>query len=197
MPDNDLDKYFKINDFKKFKLDNNNETSLITIKNEKDSKFIMIYDNFELIEIETIKLFIDNIKGNESNYLECTLNDGKIIIHYPDNFNGKNQFVSVIGSINKENLFITEYILIYNNSKEEKKEHLNKIIGRLDKYLNNLQLYNKYQPIYKDDKSLIEIGIIIKYESNIIDNNVKKNSINNNKINDNNIQSKNINNIDT
>ena len=73
----------------------------------------MIYNNFEIIEKETIKLFINDIYKYNEYYLECTLNEGKIIIHYPDNFNGENKYVSVIGSLNNENTFITEYILIY------------------------------------------------------------------------------------
>ena len=52
------------------------------------SKNIMIYNDFELIDKDTINLFVENIKEIEKFYLECTLNYGKIIIHYPDDFNG-------------------------------------------------------------------------------------------------------------
>ena len=38
----------------------------------------------------------------------------KNIIHYPDNF-VENQYDSVIGSLNEDNSFITEYILAYKN----------------------------------------------------------------------------------
>ena len=160
LPDNDLEKYFVKKDIKeKYKIENNNESPLITVKNlNEPSKNIMIYSDFELIDKDTANLFFGNINGKENYYLECTLNYGKIIVHYPDNFNGEKQYVSIIGKINEENVFITEYILIYNDT-SKKNNHLNKIIGQLDKYLNNLQLYDNYLPIVEDEKKFFEIGV--------------------------------------
>jgi hypothetical protein len=42
----------------------------------------MIYDNFELIEENIIKIFIDNIDYLRSWFLECSFIEGKIIINY-------------------------------------------------------------------------------------------------------------------
>ena len=62
--------------------------------------------------IDYCLLPIDGIYNMKDYCLECTLNDGKIIIHYPEYFNGKNKSVSVIGSLDEENTFITEYIIM-------------------------------------------------------------------------------------
>ena len=65
---------------------------------------IMIYDNFEIFEKNILELFVDDINGNENNFLKCFFCEGKIIINYPYNIN-KN-YVSVIGTLNKKNNFI-------------------------------------------------------------------------------------------
>lgn len=76
---------------------------------------VMIYNNCEIFEKDILKLFVNNIDGCENNYLECTLNEGRIIINYPQNFKGNNKYISVIGTLNERNIFIKEYIFIYYN----------------------------------------------------------------------------------
>ena len=182
----ELMKYFGNKDIKKkFKIENN-QINQKTIYNITDiCNVIKIYDNFELIEKDIIKLFIDDINKINDFYLECTINEGKIIIHYPDNF-VENQYSSVIGKINKDYSFITEYILIYKN-KNEKKTHLNKISEQLNHYLNNLQLFYNTEPILKDDINFEIIGTIIKYDENIINNKLNINNNYNNNVLDNNM----------
>ena len=150
---------------------------------DKLKKSMLIYDDFEIIEREIIKKFIYNLNIINNYFLECIINEGKIIINYPNNFNSI-KFISVIGTLNKENIFITEYILIYDDI-NEKINHINKINGRLNKYLNELQLYNNSQPIINNQYK--EIGIIAKCEANNnIENQNKKNNIPQNKIIENN-----------
>ena len=160
----------------------------------------MIYDNFEIIEKDIIKLFIDDINKLNDCYLECTINEEKIIVHYPDNF-VENQYASVIGKLDEDNSFITEYILVYKNQ-NEKYNHLNKIKGQLNNYLNNLQLFNNTEPILKDNVNFEIIGTIIKYDENINNNAINNdinimndNYININKQNNNNYYIKQKNNI--
>ena len=179
--DSELNKYLGKNDFKEKLTIENNKTNLKTIFNKTDiCNIIMIYDNFEIIEKDIIKLFIDDINKLNDCYLECTINEGKIIIHYPDNF-VENQYASVIGKLDEDNSFISEYILIYKNQ-NVKFNHLNNIIGQLNNYLNNLSFINKSEPILKDNSNSEIIGTIIKYcdiDNNIINNNVNKDNYNN------------------
>ena len=125
---------------------------------DKSTKFIMIYDNFEIVHVnrmEKLKI-LKNI--NDYNYIvECIINDGKIIINY-NNLN-VNNYVSVIGKLNEENSFITEYVLIYANKNNQYK-HINSISGKLSNYLKRLKLINNSQIIIGDNNK--EIGIIVK-----------------------------------
>ena len=197
LSDDELNKYFKEsenNELKrKYKL-MNYQPDVKTLFNKSNiCNMILIYDNFEIIEKDIIKLFIDNINKLNDYYLECIINEGKIIIHYPDNF-GKKQYTSVIGSLDKDNSFITEYILVYQNQ-NEKNIHLHHIAGQLKNYLNKLQLYKGTEPII--NRKYEEIGTIIKYNEiiindNAIDNNMNQYSI----IRDNNINNYNNNLID-
>ena len=75
--------------------------------------------------------------------------------------------------------FILEYILIYNNENNRTK-HFKKILGKLDNYLKNLQLYNNNAPITIGE-NLDIIGTIIKYGTDYDNNlNIEDNNINNN-----------------
>ena len=153
------------------------EPNLIPLSNInlKNSELqIMIYDNFVILEKDIVELFINNINGNEDNYLECILREGKIIINYPDNININKNFISVIGTIIEENIFLKEYILIYVNYTSFY-NHTNKIKMNLINYLDNLKLINNSEPIINSYYE--EIGIIIKFEDNI--NNIKKKNENN------------------
>ena len=167
------------------------EPNIIPVNYFDKETNIMIYDNFELIEEDTIKLFLDNISNLKSYYFECSYIEGKIIIYYPYNFNGSKKYSLVIGILNEEGTFLTEYILVYNNKNDQTKL-IQKITGNSYNYLNNLQLINKCQSIY--DYNNKEIGMIIKYESNDnnnnnnnIINNINNTNFNNNQYNNNNI----------
>ena len=95
----------------------------INYPRNKDN-IVMLFDDFEKIKEEVIKLFIDKLRIKQENYLECIFGKGKVIIHY-DNKLGNKSFISVIGKLDNDNAFINEYILI--------------------NYLNSLKLYNNSQ----------------------------------------------------
>ena len=138
---------------------------------------IMIYNDFEIFEKNTIGLIINDINGNEDNYLECIINQGKIIIIYPNNFNGNKNDVCIIGSLNQENTFIKEYIIIYNDN-SVCNSHLYKIKNNINNYLNNLQLYNNTQPIINSIYK--EVGTIVKLGNNNDEITINNNNNNNN-----------------
>ena len=155
------------------------EPNIISVNNINEPNSLnMIYETFEIFNEKAFSLFIENI-FNIDNYLECCISEGKIIIHYPLNFNGNKKEISVIGSLDNENTFRKEYILIYEKSQRD--EHMNKIKRNIIKYLDNLQLVNNTQPIIKNQYDII--GTLIKFENNKINNyknNAKNMSINKN-----------------
>ena len=134
----------------------------------KTKKYVMLYNNFELIQ-DNIVQKINIIKGNKNNdyILESIITEGKIILNYNNNLN-KDVYVSVIGILNDENIFIIEFVLIYKNENEQKK-HIFNISNNLVNYLKGLQLYNNSQPIIGDNYK--EIGILIKNNISYIKNN--------------------------
>ena len=151
------------------------EPNIIPINNVNEpNNLYMIYDSFEIINEKILNLFTEYISDRDSNYLECHISEGKIIVHYPLNFNGNKKEVSVIGSLNNDNIFIKEYILFY--EKNERYNHMIKIKGNIRNFLNGFQPdNNNTQPIVKNQ--YIIIGTIIKFGNN---NNVIKDDINNN-----------------
>ena len=195
---NDIIKYFKDskNIKKKYEKDFM-EPDIIPITDHKEGKAYMIYDKFEILERELVQdliieiyrvysMGINTIIATENNYLKCEINEGKIIIHYPHNFNDNNKDISVIGELKNDNHFLNEFILIYNDS-SSRSCHMNNIKGNLNNYLSNLKLHENSSPI--KDKNYKEIGTIIKYSnetfnynSNNLAINTKeiKNDINNN-----------------
>ena len=205
---NDIIKYFKENNDTKGNYEKDFiEPDLFPIKYLKnEEKIYMIYDKFEILEREkALNLFdgiyrvygiygLFTIYGSENNYLKCVINEGKIIIHYPQDFFCNDKCISVIGQLDNENLFLNEYILIYNDS-SSRSDHMSSIKGDLNKYIKSLQLYQNSAPI--TDKNYKEIGAVIKYDnetsnynSSIIKNKIKeiKDNIknNSNKVNSNN-----------
>ena len=128
----------------------------------------MIYDKFEILEKEEAQDLINGLCGIYNNNLKCIINEGKIIIHYPQNFNGNNKFISVIGQLNYENQFLNEYILFFNDL-SSRFGHIYNIKGDLNNYLSNLQLYENSAPII--DKEYKEIGTIIKYDNETFNSN--------------------------
>ena len=158
------------------------EPNIIPVINPNNSEnSIMIYDNFEIFEEESLKLFI-NIFYIGQNNLEYNFGEGKIIIHY-DKIHGNKNYISVIGTLDNDNTFIKEYIFIYNDF-NERYYHMNNIKGKLINYLNSLKFYNNTHPITKDEYK--EIGLIIKFDNNNINTNSNNiNFQNNNNINHN------------
>ena len=136
---------------------------------DKSEKNILIYDNFQIIHEDLVKKMniINSINNNYYYIVECIIKEGKITINYNDNLNDK-KYISVIGILNEQNIFMTEYVLIYGN-KKERKEHLNYITNNLTNYINGLKLYNGSQPII--DNNYKEIGIIAKNNISYIKNN--------------------------
>ena len=135
---------------------------------DKSEKTILIYDNFQIIHEYLIKKMktINNI--NNYHYIaECIITEGKIIINYKDNLNDKKS-ISAIGILNNQNIFMIEYVLIF-NSEKERKENINYIINNITNFLNGLKLYNDSQPIV--DNNYKEIGIIAKNDISYIKNN--------------------------
>ena len=124
---------------------------------------IFLYDNFEIFHKDIIEKLIDIKQINNFYYLDCIVNEGKIILNYPDNSNeNKNKFISVIGSINNEKTFMTEYLLIY-KEKNDKSEHIKSINGCLTNYLKNLKFCLNRAPIVEKKCTFKEIGVIIRY----------------------------------
>ena len=148
---------------------------------DETNKSIFIFD-FDLFEEKIIKLFIDDLSNLEDYYLECTFIEDKIIINYPDNLN-KKKYISIIGTIDNEYDFVTEYLLIFND-KNSQINHMKTILNGLSNYLNGLSLFNNSQPILKDKIACEIIGTIAKYDpsfqpeisTTIIDNNLPKNA---------------------
>ena len=123
---------------------------------------LMIYNNFEIIDKNTLNLFILNITKCNRNLTKCIFNNGKIIINMPNNLN--NKIVSLIGILDPYyNTFIVVYILIYNNENNRDK-HIKEIISNLDEYLNNLNFINNNSEIVNNNSETI--GTIIKYDNN-------------------------------
>ena len=141
------------------------EPSLVPVNyydNKDIEQEVFIYTNFELLEREIVSFFL-NGNINDMKEYDCLINEGKIIMNYPNGVTNKD-YISVIGTLNNENNFINEYILIFEN-KIERNNKINEIIKNIKKYINNLQLFNGQQPIINNDFK--EIGIIIKFEQNI------------------------------
>ena len=166
---NDIIKYFKENkDIKNIYEKDFIEPDLIPIKDFNAGATYMIYDKFEILEKEEAQDLINGLCGIYNNNLKCIINEGKIIIHYPQNFNGNNKFISVIGQLNYENQFLNEYILFFNDL-SSRFGHIYNIKGDLNNYLSNLQLYENSAPII--DKEYKEIGTIIKYDNETFNSN--------------------------
>jgi len=137
----------------------------IEFKINDQKKTIWINENFEIISKDIIELFIGNIDENRNNNLKCILQEGKIIICFPQKF-GNNFFVSLLGKLNNENTFINEYILIYKESSSQN-NHKKIIMNNITNFIEELQInmINNSQPI--TDNNYKEVGLIIKYDNNI------------------------------
>ena len=155
---------------------------------------LLIYDNFEIIDEKILNKFVKNYK-NDKIFVECILNEGKIIINLPEKLN-KKYFVSLIGYIQDGdfNNFVLEYILIFKDEKY-RRTHIYNINFYFNDYLNSLK-FDKNCYKYKEKDIIIAKynngKIVDRYESQVInyddieDNNENNNIINkSNKIKDN------------
>ena len=152
-----------MNNIEKYKIEEL-EPSLVPVNfydNKNIEQRIFIYTNFELLEKEIVSFFLNGNINNMREY-DCLINEGKIIINYPNGIINKD-YISVIGTLNNENNFINEYILIFQNE-SDRINIINEKIKNIKKYINNLQLINGQQPIINDNYK--ELGIIIKFEQN-------------------------------
>ena len=155
----DIEKYIK-SDLNEYEYKENFEPDIIPLNYLNES--IYIYDKFEIIQKEIIEKLLKKEKILNNYYLDCIINDNKIIINYPDDLNG-NKFVTVIGTLEEnDKSFITKYILIF-DKKDEQKKYINNIKGILNTYLNSLEFNNN---IYFIKENSIKLGIIVKNFSN-------------------------------
>ena len=155
----DLEKY-TTNDLNEYKYNENLEPNIIPLNYLNES--IFVYEKFEIIQKEIIEKLLDKKKLLNTYYLDCIINDNKILINYPDNLNEK-KFVTVIGTLKEyDKSFITEYILIF-DKKDEQRKHINNIKGILNTYLDSLEFNNN---IYCIEDNSTKLGIIVKYDSN-------------------------------
>ena len=149
----------------------------ITIPNSPND-FVQIYNQFEILDSSTASEFIDNIyeyssygygygiisnfgssssNDNNENYIECTLKDRKIIVYYPKNKFNNDKYAYTIGSLNNENTFIAEYLIIYTRSHA----YFDDIKNDLNNYLKSIEQQLIYGPYPLVDNKYEEIGKVI------------------------------------
>ena len=162
-----LDNYSSNNKFNKIKNKSQFNTSVepiiipINYFDNQNGNFdsFFIYSDFEIIGKEMIESLIGKYE-NKNIFCECFFEKGKIIIKMPKNLNKK--IICLIGSLhNYYHNFIIEFILIYDKDKNREK-HFKEILGKFDKYLNNLQFHRNNAPI-TIGKNFEIIGTVIKY----------------------------------
>jgi len=148
--------------------------------NKNGNPLAMIYKNFEMIEPSIAKSFIHDIKidrgyldfsAKDNNLMKCILKDGKVMINYEKDCFGNNKDIVVIGTLNDDNNFINEYVLIYEQYFISHFDNLKK--GNLNKYLSQIQFVNDSSPIVINQ--YVEIGKIIRLPSAPINDNNNNN----------------------
>ena len=123
---------------------------------------IMIYNNFEILNKSIVELFNKQNKGFYNNFSEIIIiKENKLIINFKKSNDSNDQFTSLIGSL-KNNIFESEYLLIYNDE-EERKQHINNICNNLNDYINKLNFYENSAPLTTDDYRIL--GVFIKLNS--------------------------------
>ena len=169
----------------------------ITIPNTNQS--IQIYENFEIIEKSIASEFISGIYGssfqsyslspyslwptstndiNEAeNYINCTLKEGKVIVYYPKTKFNDNAHVYALGSLNDENIFIAEYLLIYKRNHE----YFSVIKNELNNYLQSIEQQLMYGPCPLTNNKYEEIGMVVGL-SKISKSNIHKGNFDQNQI---------------
>ena len=153
------------------------ESISITIPNSNNES-VQIYDNFEILDSSIASEFIKDIYektynsynygfysysysttnvNSEENYIQCTLKEGKAILYYPkDKFNN-NKHIYALGSLDNDNTFRTEYLIIY------RKEHgyFAEIKSKLNKYLQSIEQHLIYGPCPLTNDKFEEIGMVV------------------------------------
>ena len=149
----------------------------ISVNYPDSNDYIKIYNNFEIIDKTIALYFIKDLNYDDNfsfsifsstsytnsveYYIECTLKEGKIIINYPKSKFDNGKYVYSIGTLNKDNTFINEYLIIY----ERDHANFSYVKNNLNNYLNSLQIQfiNGVYPISNNDG--IVIGKVIKSEN--------------------------------
>ena len=129
---------------------------------DNPEKFAIIYQNFEIFQKDIFENIIDKNYISENNLLDCIFNNGKIIINLPENLN--NDIISIIGILNNEETFLTEYILIYKD-KNAREKNFKEINRNIINYLKTFQFYDNKAPIIDDKYN--ELGIIFRCNTNV------------------------------
>ena len=137
------------------------EIGIIPVKyyDNNIEKYIMIYNDFEIIEEKIIELFVD-INLIQNYLINCIINEGKIMILYPKDFDQEKRGVTVLGKISDELNFVTEYILVYDNS-EIRDLHTQAIYGNLNNYIKDFKFVNHCQPIHDNNYKIL--GTVVDY----------------------------------
>ena len=163
---NDINNLFNEN----IKLIKNNYSSYLSVEPDKkkiiyfdqgqNSQNLTIYNNFEIISSKLGKMLNDVNKI----LVDGIINNGKMIINLPYNLNNKD--IWIIGNLNYGNIFIPEYILVYNLKNYSKNYLINtcKSMG-VEIFLNKYKLINNSQPIIDEIDNFKNVGTIFKYKS--------------------------------
>ena len=156
-----LKKYFskEVNNFENFY--SLLEIGIIPIKyyDNNIEKYIMIYNDFEIVDKQIIELFVD-INRIKNYLVKCIINEGKIMVLLSSEFDQEKKGITIIGKIGNELNFVIEYILVYDNS-EIRKQHTEYLYGNLNQFISDFQFVNHCQPIH-DNKYKI-VGTVIDY----------------------------------
>ena len=158
----------------------------ITISNTPNDT-IPIFENFEILDISIASEFFNDINDKsikkDENCIECLLKEGKIIINYSKMKSKNYKYIYLIGKLDNENTFTSEYMLIYKKDNTHFEEVKKNLISSLNFFSSNIT--SGMEPI--KNKKNEEIGIMIdfnKIDINNIHKVVNENEQNINVIND-------------
>ena len=146
------------NQEEKTQYQNNIVPSLRQIKyydNSHQINQIMVYNNFEILNRDLVRKFMDKNINIEQLFIKCYFIDNYIIINFPNKIK-ENKLISLIGEY--KNIFVTKYILIYDDE-EKRKIHLKNV---LNNYLNKLHFYENSLPIIDEKFNIMGTIIILK-----------------------------------
>ena len=164
----------------------------ITIPNSQNDS-VQLYNKFEILDNFIASEFIDNIfnysnygifnnwsssssYNNDENYIECTLKDGKVIVYYPKTKFDNNKYAYTIGTLDNDNTFIANYLIIYTKNHA----HFNNIKTNLNNYLQSIEQQLIYGPYsFIDETTYEEIGKVIGLNK-LSNTNIQKVDIGNN-----------------